>query len=126
MKKVLYILFITSISLSAQERKSLYGKVLDSIATIENAYVINLQTNKVTYTNFDGDFKIFAKIGDSLKVTSVQYQTQIYHVNKVSFGFNDVQIFLRHKTYQLEEVELRKNNLLGYLDTDVKQFKNKK
>lgn len=119
MKKLLLLFILSTISLSAQERKTLYGTVSDSINAIRNVHVINMQTKQATYTDINGNFRIFAKIGDSLKVTSIQYDTKFYKVNKVSFGFNDLHIFIDKKVYELDEVHVKNTDLLGNLTSDI-------
>lgn len=121
MKRILFLFFLVSLSVFSQERKTMYGKVFEDTSPVKNAHVINVQTKKATYTNPDGDFRIFAKIGDSLRVTSVQYETKIYVVNDLSFGFNDVQIFLKRKVVELDEVSVKLNDLNGTLSSDIKK-----
>lgn len=121
MNKLLFLFCLITISLTAQKRKPLYGKVIDSISQVKNAHIINLKTKQATNTNNSGDFKIFAKIGDSLKVTSVGYYNKIYTVNQVSFGFNDLVIFINKRNYLLEQVNIKKTDLLGSLTADTKK-----
>ncbi|WP_369049229.1 hypothetical protein [Tenacibaculum sp. UWU-22] len=120
-KKLLFLFLITITSITAQNRKILFGKARDSIGVIKNAHIINLQTNQATFTNNTGHFKIFAKVGDSLKITSIQYQTKIYTVNNLSFKFNALAILLKRKVYQLNEVVVNSNNLSGILEIDMRK-----
>ena len=76
----LFILIIFSSTLLAQKNKFwLYGKLKDSSSVVKNANIINLKTNKGTFSNDFGDYKIVVSEGDTLQFSSVQHKT-IYRV----------------------------------------------
>ena len=120
-RKLLFFFFLLIISTSfSQERKPLYGVIKDSLGVVKNSNIINIKTNKGTFSFDDGTFKIFAKEGDSLKVSSIQHQEKIIVIKKNSFGFKKLVIYLQPKVYELDEFELKKHNLTGRLGIDTK------
>ncbi|TVZ57383.1 hypothetical protein OD91_2704 [Lutibacter sp. Hel_I_33_5] len=122
MIKKLLIIFTSLLifnNIYSQERKPLYGIISDSLDVINNVHIINIQSNIATATIIDGTFKTFAKVGDTLKITSIQHQTKKYIVKKTSFGFNQLKIYLQPKIYELDEFEIKKHNLNSVLTSDV-------
>ncbi len=124
----IFILIILSTSfLYGQEHRTfMYAEVSDKIGPVVNAHVINLKTKQGTYTNEDGKFRILAKENDSIKISSVGYATITYVVEKSDFGIQKTNIELLKTSIDLDEVEIKKNNLLGHLSSDSKLVKKEK
>jgi hypothetical protein len=123
-KKLLYLLFISSfITLQAQEKHLFSGRVLSQTSTIKEAHIINLKTNQGTFSNDFGEYKIYASLGDSLKISSVQFSTTIRMITKQDLKSKIIDIQLKEKTYVLEEIVLKKTNLTGSLISDMKRKK---
>ncbi|APG64768.1 hypothetical protein LPB136_05060 [Tenacibaculum todarodis] len=121
-KKILFFfLLITSVLYAQNKPVILYGKVTDSFNPIENTHVFNLNTKQGTFTNKEGLFRIFAKENDNLQLSSIGYETIIFKVTTYSLGLNANTIQLKIKEIELDEVEIKKHNLLGALDLDIKQ-----
>ncbi len=122
-KKLFLLLFIlTSSTLLAQKDNFwLYGKIRDSASVVKNANIINLKTNKGTFSNDFGDYKIIVSIGDTLKFTSVQHKTVIRVVNNFIYTSEVLDVYMVDKTYVLEEVVVKKHDLDGYLLLDRKK-----
>lgn len=129
-KKILIILFFQSCILSSlsQEKNTLIsGKVIDSLSVIKNANIINLNTNQGTSSNNNGEFRIFVKLGDSIRISSIQHITKIAIINKYNTDNKTLTISLKSNIYQLEEFELKRHNLSGRLGIDTKNVRiNKK
>ena len=116
------ILFIGILNTFSQKaRNFLYADVKDKIGVVYNAHIINLNTKQGTFTNEDGEFRILAKENDSLQISFVGYKTIIYTVKKTNFGMLKKSFVLKKETYILDEVELKKTNLIGSLELDVKE-----
>ncbi|WP_272151475.1 carboxypeptidase-like regulatory domain-containing protein [Tenacibaculum aiptasiae] len=128
--KKLILLFILCISFSkiqSQEtRKFLYAEIKDKVGYVINAHIINLNTNQGTYSNDNGEFRILAKVNDSLKISYIGYETKVLNVKITHFGIQKNIINIKKVPYELDEVNLNKNNLLGYLSTDRKNIKSEK
>lgn len=119
-QKLLYLFLVISISCSSQNRKRFfYGKIIDSTDVVINAHVINLKTKQGTFSDQYGFFKIYAKENDSLQITSIGYKTKKIRVQLFQFREKINLIFIESKTYNLEEIKLKRNNLLGILETDL-------
>ena len=87
-KKLLATLFfiaITTVTLSQQKRKILIGKITDSLGSVKNINVINLNTNQGTFTNDDGLYRIFVSEKDSIRVSSVQHIPKKISITKRIF-----------------------------------------
>lgn len=122
-KRILFTLsiFLICFSLNSQNKEKLiFGKVIDSIGAVENANVINLRSNKGTFTNENGEFKMIAALGDSLRISSIQYITSFIIVNKFSLDKKKMEIYLKTATQVLDEFEIKRNKLLGILGIDGK------
>lgn len=118
----LIILLITPFFLKAQERrKYFYGTLKSNSILIGNAHIINTKTGQGTFSNEQGNFKIFAKEKDSLTISYVGYETKTLLVEKFHFGIQKNTIKLNKSTITLEEVALKKHNLFGVLIRDMKQ-----
>ncbi|QTD38335.1 hypothetical protein JL193_03280 [Polaribacter batillariae] len=122
----LFCLF-TIISFSQERRFIVNGKVTDSLSTVRNANIINLKTNQGTFSSDDGEFRIFVREGDSLRVSSVQHITKVVVVSKENIKRKKINIRVKFNTIVLDEFELKRNNLSGRLGIDSKSVpKNKK
>lgn len=126
MKKLIFLILFTSTFCFSQERAIFFGKIFDNLGTLENVHIINLNTHTATYTNPKGEFKLFAKVNDSLKITSVGYKTKSLILKSSDFGITEKQIHLKKQVIELDEVNIKKNNLLGSLSSDIKNIKPKK
>ncbi len=90
---------------------------------IKEAHIVNLKTNQGTYSNDLGKYQIQASLGDSLKITSVQYATIIRMVTKFDLKSKVINIYMKDKTYVLDEIVLKKTELIGSLALDMKRKK---
>ncbi|WP_299134017.1 carboxypeptidase-like regulatory domain-containing protein [uncultured Tenacibaculum sp.] len=116
------ILLLISINLCSQnERRYIHGKILDKIGILPNVHIINLNTKHGTYTNSNGDFKIPAKVNDSLRFSYVGYETKVINVLDKYFGMHDNTFFIKKIAYTLNEVEIKKHNLQGSITSDIRK-----
>ena len=122
-KKLLTIFFFFLLVLNtfSQEKSTLVnGKVIDSLGAAKNVTIINLKTNQGTSSNNDGAFRMFLQLGDSIKVSSIQHLTKIVTVNESNIKEKNITIFLKSQIYQLDEFDLKRNDLSGRLGIDTK------
>nr|WP_299033928.1 carboxypeptidase-like regulatory domain-containing protein [uncultured Tenacibaculum sp.] len=116
------LLLLLTLQITAQEkRKFLYASVHDEVASVPNAHIINLNTKQGTFTNDNGEFRILAKPNDSLQVSFVGYETKIIKVETIHFGIEEHKIELKKIAIELDEVEVKKHNLIGSIVIDAKQ-----
>lgn len=114
---ILYLLFFLQFSYA---QKNITGVVRDSLGTVKNAHVINLNTGKGTVSNNLGEFEIMTSLGDELEITSVQHEKARVTVANITLKNRKIEIILKIKTYQLEEFQLKKTDLIGSLGIDLK------
>lgn len=122
-KKLCLLIFIllATITYSQNNRPIFYGKVVDSIGQLPNVHVINLHTNQGTFTNDNGEFRIFAQENDSLQFSFVGYKTKKVVLKHTNFGLSENKFSLKKETEELDEVVLKKHNLTGSLALDIKR-----
>jgi hypothetical protein len=118
-KTMLFILFFFTVLLHSQEQKALFGTIMDSLNVINNVHIVNLNSKHGTVSADDGSFKIFAKVGDTLEISAIQYQEKKYLIRKSSFSFEGLVLYLKPKIYELEEIKLKKHKLTGSLGVDL-------
>ncbi|WP_431165412.1 carboxypeptidase-like regulatory domain-containing protein [Tenacibaculum halocynthiae] len=127
LKIFFFLLVIGSLNVYSQnERIFLHGKISDKLGGLANVHVINLNTKHGTYTNDNGNFKIPVKLNDSLRFSFVGYETKLLKVTEKYFGIKNNNFLLNKTTYTLDEVNLKRNNLLGFLSADSKLIKKEK
>jgi hypothetical protein len=97
------------------------GSIKDSLGVVANANVLNLQTTEGTFSSDKGNFELFAFLGDSIQISSVPHKTKIIVISKTDIENKNIEITLQIKVTQLDEFELKQNNLSGSLTSDLKK-----
>ncbi len=129
LKKILHICLcaIATCSFSQEKNFLISGDLIDSLGIVKNANIINLNTNKGTFSSDNGRFRIFVSRGDSLRISSVQHITQKIIISKKIIDQKTLKIELKSNTYVLDEFDLKRHYLTGRLGIDIKDVpKNKK
>ncbi|WP_159947239.1 TonB-dependent receptor [Polaribacter septentrionalilitoris] len=103
---ILFVVVLSSISIFGQ---SLKGRILDHFnQPLENAYVVNNTNNNHTHTNENGNFILEnATANDILQISILGYKKRKIIISKQDLE-NGITIVLTTKTFQLEELVLRK------------------
>jgi hypothetical protein len=71
-KKILFVVLLSvTLVAKSQERRVLYGCIRDSIAVINSAHILNLNSQQGTISLADGTFKIFANPGDIIAISAI-------------------------------------------------------
>ncbi len=129
-KKLLLIFsLLTSVfsAFSQQKNTLIIGKVLDSLGVVKNANIINLNSNQGTSSNNNGEFRMFVKLGDSVRISTIQHVPKTIAISKFTIENKKITTHLKLNTYQLDEFELKRHNLSGRLGIDTKNVpKNEK
>lgn len=124
MKKILiFLIFISQITFSQEERKTLFGIIYNENGVLENAHIVNFSTNQATFSNTKGEYRIFAKPNDSIRFSSIGYKTIFEKLSKQDFNVYRKRTTLEKEVYELEEVSLKNNELSGTLNSDLKKVK---
>ena len=111
-------LFFAVNSVSSQETKLLRGQIFSDSIPISNIHVVNLSLETGTTSDSSGKFNMYARKGDTLFFSSIQY----YHKNIIvkDSTFNSMLIVnLREKLNELDEVQLDDIKLSGVLSKDI-------
>lgn len=116
---VFILVIFTGIQLQAQEKSILKGKVISTNQDIEKIHVINMNLEKGTITNANGEFEIEAKINDSLFFSSVQFENKTVVVTQQMLNSEIVSVELSDKMNELAEVVIDDIKLSGYLANDI-------
>ena len=121
MKKIILLFLLLSISAFSQEQKTLIkGKLIDSIGAVKNANIVNINSNQGTSSSDIGAFEIYASLGDSLQISTIQHQTKLFKISNINYQNKILLILLEFKTYALDSFDLKKHNLTGKLSIDSK------
>jgi hypothetical protein len=115
------LLLLICLAITAQN-KTLQGQFTGKNLDKSFINVINTSQYKATVSKLDGRFEIIAKVGDSILISSIQY-TEIKFVVKPEFFKEKVEIPLKLKINELQQVDLYTMGLSGNIDEDVQNIK---
>lgn len=118
MKKISCVLILIFLNSYSQEI-SIKGFVIDKLGNVVNAHIINTTTKKGTFTKDNGYFNIEASIGDKLSITSINHHQKYFIVSKETTEQTQITIQLYNKEYILDEIEIKKSYLSGFLQSDI-------
>lgn len=100
-KSALIFLFFPFLGIT----QTISGKIYNDKTTIEDVIITNITQSKSTYSDNEGNFKIEAKINDSIRFTTGFYKIQFLKVKAIHF--EDVLVIeLKPDLNQLDEVLL--------------------
>ena len=109
---------------TAQTYSTVKGKIVKSenLSAMESVNIVNLNQVIGTTTNSEGDFEIRAKANDTLHLSYLGYKSIKVKVSNdwVKYGTSTT-IELTELAFALEEVNVNKLKLTGYLAIDIKQ-----
>lgn len=103
---------------------TIVGKVVNAAndKPLQGANIININTVKGTTTDENGDFKIRAKMNDTLYFSYLGFRNMQVKVTKDWIKYGDVRIKMTEKAIALEEVTVRNIKLTGYLEIDARNI----
>jgi len=109
-------------NLSFAQNKILKGQFTGKNLDKSFINVINLNQYQGTISQEDGRFKISAKVGDSILISSIQY-SEVKFVVKPRFFEDDIEIPLQLKVNELQDVDVYSLGFTGDLAKDAKSIK---
>ena len=121
-KKILFLLSLMQFSFS-QERELIQGKVIYRNIDVPAANVINNTSQISTITNDQGEFEIFAKEGDEIIFSSVQYIIRTVKVNAEILKNKRIIVQINQRVRELDEVVITPDDTDKFLDLKEEQFK---
>ena len=121
-KKIILLLTLAQFSFS-QERELIQGKVIYRNINVPAANVINNTSQTSTITNDQGEFEIFAKEGDEIIFSSVQYIIRTVKVNDEILKNKRLIVQINQRVRELDEVVITPDDTDKFLDLKEEQFK---
>ncbi|MDG2193358.1 MAG: carboxypeptidase-like regulatory domain-containing protein [Polaribacter sp.] len=121
-KAAAFLLFFFTIQVlvSQSSSTSIFGFIKNtSFVGVKDVHIFNLNTKIGSVTDQDGLFTIAVSKGDSLLISSIQYQNEIITITAKIIQEKKAHVYLLDITNQLEEVVLKKK-LTGVLGIDLK------
>jgi hypothetical protein len=110
---IIIILLLLSADLFAQNEKIiLSGIIKNDSLPIGNVQVINLSTRRGSLSNSKGEFRITAKLNDTLAFSDIQYKYKQIRVNKEQIRSKFLTVKLELNVNKLDEVVIFKNKEL--------------
>ena len=122
MKTSLSFLVFLTVATASSQNQNLKGQFTGENLDKSFINVINLNQYKATISKQDGRFEIPAKVGDSILVSSIQY-VEVKFLVKPEFFEEQIEIPLKLKVNELEQVNLYSIGLTGHLETDIQHIK---
>ena len=93
----------------------------DSTSLIKNVHIVNLNTEKGTFSNDYGQYRIVVSLGDTLRFSSVEYETVKKTITDRIYFSKKLNLVLKNKNYVLKEIVVKKHDLTGNLSIDRKK-----
>jgi len=93
----------------------------DSTSLLKNVHVVNLNTDKGTFTNDYGQYRIVVSLGDTIRFSSVEYETVKKTITDRIYFSKKLNLVLENKNYVLNEVVVKEHDLTGNLSIDRKK-----
>lgn len=123
--KLLYTFLLGSfISFSqVKERDLIVGKIKSDSLEVENITIFNVSSNIGAVTDVDGKFSIKIRERDTLVIQGLAYLSTKYIVQKTDLDKEILEIYLRTKINELNEVEVSPYTLTGVLEVDTDKIK---
>jgi hypothetical protein len=109
-----------SIAVEAQE-KSLNGKITNT-KDVEGIHILNQSSRFNTVSNSQGEFRIRAKLMDTLLISSIAYVPEQLIITQEIYSMGFISITLKDLVNELDEVQLGPR-LSGNLELDIKNIK---
>lgn len=121
-KKILFFILIIQFSYS-QNRELIQGKVIYRNIDVPAANVINNTAQSSTITNDQGEFEIYAKEGDEIIFSSIQYIIRTVRVNKEILENKRIIVQINQRVRELDEIVVTPDDTQKFLDLKEEQFK---
>ena len=120
-KYLILILLFNSLHLLGQKKIFLHGMLRDSTSLLKNVHIVNLNTEKGTFSNDYGQYRIVVSLGDTLRFSSVEYETVKKTITDRIYFSKKLNLVLKNKNYVLNEIVVKKHDLTGNLSIDRKK-----
>ena len=117
------MLLIVDFDASSQEVQLLEGKILSDSISPSNIHIVNLDLEKGTTSDTSGNFQIYARVGDQLLFSSVQFEKREIAISQGDFDSGEIEVRLYPARNELDEINITDLKLSGHLDSDLPKIK---
>ena len=124
MKSLFYIfILLFSVSLTAQERVAITGKITPPLGEDpQGISIINRTAKSATISNELGNFNIRVAAGDTLHFSALQYQDFSVIIDDGVVENRQLNVFISESVTQLPEVVVTPYDLSGNVEVDVSRI----
>tara|TARA_B100001778_G_scaffold220470_1_gene182809 strand:- start:1601 stop:2323 length:723 start_codon:yes stop_codon:yes gene_type:complete len=106
-----------------QDRELIQGKVIYRNINVVAANVINNTSQNTTITDDQGEFQIYARKGDEIIFSSVQYIIRTVRVTDEIIKNKRLTVQINERIQELDEVVITPDNTEKFLDLKEEEFK---
>lgn len=106
-----------------QDRELIQGKVIYRNINVVAANVINNTSQNTTITDDQGEFQIYAREGDEIIFSSVQYIIRTVRVTDEIIKNKRLTVQINERIRELDEVVITPDNTEKFLDLKEEEFK---
>lgn len=106
---LLLLLLVTQAAISQTADKILYGKIVVDSASAANINILNSRTQHTTASDVKGEFKIGAKVGDLLILSSFNLDTKRKFVREEDLRGEMMILKMSLSVTELDEVKVNEN-----------------
>ena len=106
-----------------QDRELIQGKVIYRNINVVAANVINNTSQNTTITDDQGEFQIYARKGDEIIFSSVQYIIRTVRITDEIIKNKRLTIQINERIQELDEVVITPDNTEKFLDLKEEEFK---
>ena len=121
-KKLLFLFLLFQFGYS-QDAELIQGKVIYRNINVVAANVINNTSQSSTITDDLGEFQIYAKEGDEIIFSSVQYVIRTVKITNEIIKSKRLTIQINERIRELDEVVITPDNTEKFLDLKEEEFK---
>jgi len=120
---LLFLLLSISLNLAAQEAVLIDGLVQSDSVKLQDIHILNLSTRQGTISNLEGKFRITVSTNDTLIFSGIQFYTLGLIIDEKNVEERLLEIELKPKTEELNEIELKGHDLDGFFYIDTKRMR---
>lgn len=105
-----------------KERELINGKIKSDSLEVENITIFNITSNIGSITDVDGKFSIRAREKDTLVIQGLAYKSTKYIIQKHDLDKEFLEIYLKTRINELNEIEVSPYTLTGVLEVDTEKI----
>ena len=111
---LILFLIVFSASFAQNEAIPLKGIVKNDSVVLQDINIVNKTSKLGTSSNFKGEFIMYAKLGDSIQFSSINYTTRIVLVSINHIKNKQITVFLEPGLNELKEIEITQKFRLDF------------